>query len=459
MNARACTRRQLLTATSGLALTSLFGCASMNANMNANPKLDAALQAIVNDAQRPLASLAVLAIRGGEVVYKNAFGHRWIHPTDPSKSIPANSASLYRIASISKLITSLGVLRLVEEGKIDLDKDISEYLGFSARNPKFPGVPVTSRMLMIHTSSLRDDAGYYWDYKQGVSLKDVLQPGGKLFGEGKAWASNAAPGAFFQYCNFAWGVLGTVMERATGERFDKLMRRVLLDPMNLPGGFSPADIPASDLANIATLYRKRSEVNGREVWDLKGPWVPQVDDYSKSPPTIRADDGYPIGTNGTLFGPQGNCRLSAEGLGAILLMLMNGGTHHGKQILSKVSIAELTKTQWKHEVSKANGEPNFGGPNLLFNAWGLGAQRFLDISEKGKGDRLVEGGGFTAFGHLGDAWGLTSAAVYDPVRKHGLVYLIGGPGFNPDTNPGAFSGLHRHEEQILTALWRQAVAA
>ena len=91
------------------------------------------------------------------------------------------------------------------------------------------------------------------------------------------------------------------------------------------------------------------------------------------------------------------------------------------------------------------------------NARGLGAQIFLDISGPGRGDRVVDGGGMNAVGHLGDAWGLTSAMLFDREKKNGMIFLIGGPGFNPETNPGKYSSFFRHEEMILTALYRRAI--
>ena len=75
---------------------------------------------------------------------------------------PADRDTLYRIASISKLVTTLGVMRLVEEGRLALDTDVGEYLGWRLRNPHFPETPITVRMLLTHTSSLRDDGGYSW---------------------------------------------------------------------------------------------------------------------------------------------------------------------------------------------------------------------------------------------------------------------------------------------------------
>ena len=420
--------------------------------------LDAELAAVVKDPARPLSSLSVLAVREGKVVYQQQFGHRSIDADDPKRSKPANADTLYRIASISKLVTTLGLMRLLEDGKLALDTDVSEYLGYKLRNPHFPDAPITLRMLLTHTSSLRDDAGYYWEAKLNVDLREVLVPGGKLYGNSAMWAANARPGAYFQYANLPWGVIGTVMERASGERFDRLMRRLVLDPMALRGGFHPADFSPADLDNTATLYRKRIEVGDKEIWNTAGPWVVQVDDYRREAPKPRAGADYVIGSNGTLFGPQGNCRLSAQSLARIMLMLMGDGVLDGKRILRRESVETMLSVQWRHDGSGGNGTSIYGSHPSAMNQWGLGNQHFLDISVPGGGDRLVEGGGFTAVGHTGNAWGLTSALVFNRSTRNGMIFLIGGHGFDPDTNPGKYSSYKRHEEQILTALHRRAIA-
>ena len=441
-----------------IALSALLTGGRVDAIETSHAKLDAELLAITNDASHPLASLSVLAVRNGKVVYQNQFGYRFIDEKNPANSKPANEATLYRMASISKLVTTLGVMKLVEDGKLALDADVSEYLGYPLRNPAFPNDPITLRMLLSHTSSLRDDAGYYWESKLKVNLKDVLVPGGKLFENGRAWASRAKPGAYFEYANFPWGIIGTIMERATGERFDRLMRRLILDPMSLRGGFHPADFSKADLDNTATLYRKRTEIDGKEIWNSAGPWIVQVDDYVTNAPVPRALADYVIGSNGTLFGPQGNCRLSAAGLGKIMLMLMNEGKVDGKQILKKASVETMLSQQWRVDAARANGSSGYGGHNDAMNAWGLGNQQFLDISGPGSGDRLVESGGFKAVGHTGDAWGLTSALVFDRATKNGMIFFIGGPGFDPETYSGKYSAHFRYEEKILTALYRHAIA-
>jgi CubicO group peptidase (beta-lactamase class C family) len=420
------------------------------------PALDAELAALVQHPAQPLASLSVLAVRDAKPVYQAQFGDRWMDPKDPKNHLPANAQTLYRIASLSKLVTTLGVMRLVEQGTLQLDADVSGYLGYRLRNPHFPDTAITLRMLLSHTSSLRDDAGYYWEDRLKVDLREVLTPGGRLYGSGAMWSEKARPGGYFSYANLPWGVIGSIMEAVTGERFDRLMQRLILDPMGLHGGFHPTDFSAADLGNVATLYRKRSEVGAKEIWDSAGPWVAQVDDYHDSAPAPRAGPDYVPGSNGTLFGPQGNCRLSAEGLGRIMRLLLNQGRHEGRQLLTSDNVATMLAPQWQYNGQAgvhSNGDSNHG----QFQAWGLGLQLFRDVSKNARGDRLVEGGGFSGAGHFGDAWGLTALLAFDPATRNGMVYLSGGPGFNPETSPGAYSSTFRYEEQIRTALYRHAL--
>ena len=419
----------------------------VNSRPSALATLDRELAAIASDSARPLASLSVLAIRRGEVVYSRQFGRRHI---DPDKS--ADAATMYRIASISKLVTTIGALRLVEDGKLALDADIGDYLGYRVRNPHFPEVPITLRMLLTHTSSLRDDAGYYWD--SSVRLEDFLTPGRALHGKGAMWSAEAKPGGRFTYANLGWGVLGTLIEKASGERFDRLMQRLVLEPLGMQGGYDAAGLAPARLANLATLYRKRPP-DDDAAWNPAGPWVAQVDDYSVEPPRSRAGPGYVVGTNATPFSPTGGLRASPADLGRVMRMLMNGGELDGRRILRSETVATMLSIQWRHDGN--NGETQFGSRRDRFNAWGLGNQRFLDISGPGVGDRLVEGGGFVACGHIGEAYGLLGLFAFDPAAKNGIIYLTGGTGFDPETDRGAYSAAFGFEERIATALYRRAI--
>jgi hypothetical protein len=100
--------------------------------------------------------------------------------------------------------------------------------------------------------------------------------------------------------------------------------------------------------------------------------------------------------------------------------------------------------QWTSDGKGGNGDTYRG----LFNCWGLGNQQFPDSA----GMQLVEGGGFAALGHLGDAYGLMSVFVFDPDSRNGMVALIGGTSSDPEQHRGIHSSMARFEERILSAL-------
>ena len=403
--------------------------------------LDQELAAVAADPAMPLASLSVLAVRNGKVQYRYQTGQRRIG----ASAAPVGADTMFRIASISKMMTTFGVMKLVEQHRLELDADVGAYLGYALRNPHFPERPVTLRMLLTHTSSLRDDGGYSWG--ADVAIRDKLSGG-----TAGVWASNAAPGLYFTYTNLNWGVIGTIMEKVSGERFDRLMKRLLLEPMGIRGGYNPSEFSAAELADVATLYRKRTV--DTEAWDSDGPWIAQVDDYGARPPAPPAGiAGYVIGGNGTLFSPTGGMRISANDLGKIMLMLINQGQYQGQQILKPETVTLMFSQQWRHtgDEGGGNGDTYRG----LYHSWGLGSQRFDDLP--GSGNRLVEGGGFSAAGHLGDAYGLISTFVVDLERGNGMVSLIGGTGADPEHNRGRYSAMTRSEERILTAVYRHAI--
>ena len=410
-------------------------------------RLDEELAGIAGNPRAPLASLSVLAMRAGRVVYVQQFGRRFIDPAGPQGDRAARVDTLYRIASVSKLVTTLGVLKLVEAGRIGLDADASEFLGWRLRNPRFPEARVTPRMMLTHTSSIRDDGGYNWP--ANVKLRDVLEKNDAM------WGREGAPGTYFSYANLPWGLLGTMVERVSGERFDRFMRAQVLAPLGVDATYDPADLGPRAAERIATLYRKRSGEEGHEVWDPAGPWRPQVDDYSREPPVSRAGGDYEIGTNATVMGPQGGLRASASDLGRVMRLLLGRGEIEGRRILARATVEEMLRPQWTFDGR--NGNSDYAVTRRRFNAWGLGNQHFLDVSAPGQGDRLVEGGGFRAVGHLGDAYGLTSCMALDPASGDGMVFLSGGSAFDPYAQRGEWSALSRYEERILDALHRRAI--
>src|SRR5688572_5592535 len=150
-----------------------------------------------------------------------------------------------RIASITKLHVALGVMRLVEQGKLDLDEDVSGHLGWTLRNPAFPDRPITLRLILSHRSSLRDGINYALPL--GTTVQQAVE-------SPDAWDSEHPPGGFFRYSNLGFPVVASVMEQAMGERFDRLMERLVLKPLELDACFNWTTCSDGAIARAGVLY-------------------------------------------------------------------------------------------------------------------------------------------------------------------------------------------------------------
>ena len=150
-------------------------------------------------------------------------------------SVPAQEDTFFRLASVTKTVTAMMVMRLAEQGKIDPDEDISLYSGRTLRSPVYPDVKITLRMLLQHTSGLTDGGGYYANIAKRAPLEKTLR---------EAAFASYAPGTGFSYSNFAFGLAGSILESATGGSLDTLLRECF------PGtraSFFPGDLPRGAL--------------------------------------------------------------------------------------------------------------------------------------------------------------------------------------------------------------------
>ncbi|WP_088280516.1 serine hydrolase [Ideonella sp. A 288] len=407
------------------------------------PALERRLAAIADDPELPLAGLAVVALRDGQVRFQAAFGRRWIDPAQPGTGLPLRHDTLVRVASVSKTVTALGAMALVEQGLLDLDADLERYVGRPVRNPRHPDQPITVRQLLSHTSTLGDAAGYFFEPE--VSVLDLLQ-------RPEAWLPQGRPGQWFGYANLNWTVLGTLMERVTGKRFDRLMAQRVLRPLGIDGGYFPPDWHADERARLATLYRRR---DGDGTWRPEGAWHPQKDDLqggTEPPPPDLAR--WVPGTNASPFSPTGGLRISTDGLARLLAMLLRQGQGPGPSVPGAAALAQRHALQWQANGAAGAEASNGDTQGGLFQAWGLGVQRFTDRSAPGWGDRLAQRGGLTGWGHLGEAYGAYTGLFYDPDSGRAMAWVVTGFGNDPERERGRWSAMHGVEERITDALAR-----
>jgi CubicO group peptidase (beta-lactamase class C family) len=326
-----------------------------------------------------------------------------------------------RIASVTKLVVALGVMRLVEQGRLDLDRDVSDYLGWRLRNPAFPNTPISLRLLLSHRSSLKDDIDYA--IPLGTTLADALA-------DPRAFDAAHPPGTFFRYSNLNFPVVASVMERATGERFDRLMARLVLQPLGLDACFNWTTCSDAAVARAAVLY----EPDGRVIRDDLGGRRPDCPVLAPAGCDLSA---YTLGSNGALFSPQGGLRISVRDLTAIgRLLLARGGS-----FLSVASIDTLAAPAWRFDGVNGDSEGGF------YCAYGLAVQR-LPTAQRGCRDRLFRS--LAVIGHAGDAYGVRSGLWIDPVRGIGIAYFATGNGDDPPR--GRRSAYRRIEEDLAGRL-------
>lgn len=300
-----------------------------------------------------------------------------------------------RIASISKLVVALGVMRMVEAGQLDLDRDVSAVLGWKVRNPAFPKAPVTLRQLLSHTSGLIDPDEYR--VPLGERLADrIAQPG--------LWDARQRPGEGFRYANIGFPVIASVMEKASGERFDRLMHRLVLAPLRLDACFNWSTCSDAKIARAVVLYR----ADGSVALDDLGGKRPDCPVIAKTGCDLA---GYRLGENGALFSPQGGLRASMRDLAVIGQMLLkNDGS-----FLKPASIAQIERVAWRYDGS--NGDTSNG----FYCQYGLG-MTMLPTAHDICADDLF-GDGRPRIGHAGDAYGLRSGLWIDRARGTGVAFF------------------------------------
>jgi CubicO group peptidase (beta-lactamase class C family) len=344
-----------------------------------------------------------------------------------TQKLPITNDTKFRIASISKAFTALGLMKLYDRKLFKLDDDISNYLGFKIENPNYPNIPITFRMLLSHTSSLQDGTGYdaflesTYNQTPIPNINSILTPTGASYSI-DMWLHNE-PGTFFTYCNLNFGLIGTLIEKISNQRFDIYMKNEILRPLGITATYNLDDLP--NIENLGTIYR--SENNA---------WKPNKDDFKGLKSTITDLSNYILGNNAVFFAPQGGLRASASDIGKFLKFLKSDGKT--TKILSAKSIQLMKTNQWTFVEN--NGD-NYNG---FFKQYALG----LHQTNLNTSDIIYNPEFFGQFiGHAGDAYGLISDAYFSEKEDFGFVIITNGC-FIP-FKKGKSSSFYKFEEEIF----------
>jgi CubicO group peptidase (beta-lactamase class C family) len=355
-----------------------------------NQKAEADIREIMK--KLDVVGLSVAVVKKGETIYSNSFGLK-----DIDTKAPLTDTDIFRIASISKSFSATSIMQLREAGKLSLDDDFSDLVGFKIRNPKFPDKVITLRMILSHTSSINDSQGYF--------TLDAINPS-----KNPDWAkcySEYAPGEGYRYCNLNYNMVGTVIEKLSGERFDNYVKNHILNPLGLYAGYN---VDSLDGNRFATLHE----------------YIPETKTFKPSPaaynPRREEIRNYTMGYSTPIFSPTGGMKISASDLAKYMSMHMNMGKYKGKRIMSKQS-AKLMQTKIADEEGYALALTN------------------LDDLIPGK--KMV--------GHTGSAYGLYSAMFFHPKEKFGIVVITNGcnPNYTNGINDVLRAGVNSLYENFI----------
>jgi CubicO group peptidase (beta-lactamase class C family) len=327
---------------------------------------EAGIRKIMEEA--PVTGLSVVVVKNNRIVYAHAFGVK-----ERETNTPLTTDCLFRIASISKSFSATSIMQLVEKKKLSLDDDVSDLMGFKVRNPKFPETIITLRLLLSHLSSINDSQGYF--------TLDAINPE-----KNKDWAkcyNNYEPGKGYQYCNLNFNMVGTIIEKYSGERFDQYVKHHILDPLGLYGGYC---VDSLDKSRFASLY----EYNGDSMR-----FFPSPNAYNPRSAEIAA---YTMGYSTPVFSPTGGMKISAPDLARYMMMHMNLGKYKGKKKIMSKKSARTMQTAYSDKE---------GYGFAIMNS-----------------DKLILGKHMT--GHTGSAYGLYSAMFFNPKEKFGIVVISNG---------------------------------
>lgn len=352
---------------------------------------EAEISKIMKD--RDVVGLAVAVVKKGQIIYTKSFGVK-----DIQTNTPLADTDIFRIASISKSFSATAIMQLVEAGKLSLKDDFSNLVGFKIRNPKFPEKVITLKMVLSHTSSINDSEGYF--------NLDAINPAKNV-----NWAkcyNDYEPGKGYQYCNLNFNMVGAVIEKFSGERFDNYIKNHILNPLGLYGGYC---VDSLDHKKFSTLY----EYNAK---------TPKLFTASPAAYNPRSDEirNYTLGYTTPIFSPTGGMKISASDLAKYMTMHLYYGSYKGNKIISKKSAKTMQ--------TKLSDEENYG----------LALLQTKDLIE---GKLMV--------GHTGSAYGLYSMMFFNPKEEFGIVAITNG------CNPIYTKGFNDALRKTVNALYNNIV--
>lgn len=208
------------------------------------------IEAIFNKKRRAGFNGNVLIVQKGQILYQNSFGFAHMKAKDT-----LTSQSRFQLASLSKPFTAVAVLKLIQEGRVNLDDSVQRFF------PDFPYHGVKVDMLLSHRSGLPN---YIYSFNDSVrhgrkypDNLDILDWYAKVIPTPQPYNR---PGRSFNYCNTNYCVLAAIVEKVTGDSFGKYLNSQILTPLGMRNTFL-----VTDTTTAALKFRTDGHQYGRRL--------------------------------------------------------------------------------------------------------------------------------------------------------------------------------------------------
>lgn len=316
-------------------------------------------------------------IGGAVVIYKDnqPYYERYYGKARKASGYVVDANTYFRVASVTKFISGIGAMKLVEAGKLSLDQDLNEFLGVYFRNPQYPDTKITLRMLMTHTSGLLDSGNLR---NRAKGLEDIFFKGNPT----KNFA-DFEPGKDYRYSNYGAGIVGAMMEKASGQSVNRYMMENVFQPLGLDAAY-----------HVSYLSRPESVVDQfNSQLALERPAAKVLNTTYDDTADVQMHYRTTIG----------DVFITARDLAKLTSVLCNGGEYEGSQVLQKQSVAQMLAEQ-----QGANGIE-------AQTPYGLFCQHFTSLKE-----------GKTFYGHQGISLGMITDCIFDPETGFIMVLMTNG---------------------------------
>ena len=272
-----------------------------------------------------LAGAAIVVVKDGAVLFARGYGY-----ADVGNKVPVSPThTLFRIASVSKVVTYTAVMQLVEQGKIALDVDIARYVDFPI--PAAFGKPITMRHLMLHTAGFAETVQGRWVNPGELGpLRDYLVQNmpARLF----------APGTVPAYSSYSSTLAGYIVERVSGEPFDTYIEKHVFGPLGMDHSSFAQPLPDHLEPMLAKGYRTASA--------RPGPFA-----IAQAAPATSMSS-------------------SPMDMARVMLAHLGADTASGKPVLKPATLATMHSVQFRHHpagpgIALGLFEMDGAGPRLI----------------------------------------------------------------------------------------------